>query len=94
MENALIHAPDGTYSIDFDDFEKKASNPRTRLFLLCNPHNPTGRSWTRDELERMAEICLRHSIVIVSEVHPGEFLFMSQLASEKARCSLIHRNNY
>ena len=75
MENALIQEPDGTYSIDFDDFEKQAGNPRTRLFLLCNPHNPTGRSWTRDELERMAEICLRHSIIIVSDEIHGDMVF-------------------
>jgi cystathionine beta-lyase len=70
LDNRLICGPDGRYTIDFDDFEKKASDPRARLFLLCSPHNPTGRVWTREELERMSEICLRHNVLIFSdEIH-------------------------
>ncbi|NWF68003.1 MAG: putative C-S lyase [Chloroflexi bacterium] len=62
--NGSIH-----YTIDFDAFEG-AITPQTRLFLLCNPHNPVGRSWTRAELERLAEICLRHNLYICSdEIH-------------------------
>jgi cystathionine beta-lyase len=58
-----------TYEVDFDAFEK-AITPETRLFILCNPHNPVGRVYTRAELERMAEICLRHNLVICSdEIH-------------------------
>ena len=61
--------PDGTYEIDFDVFEA-AITARTRVFILCNPHNPVGRVFTRDELERMAEICLRHDVLICSdEIH-------------------------
>jgi cystathionine beta-lyase len=70
LDNRLICGPDGRYTIDFDDFEKKASDPRARLFLLCSPHNPTGRVWTREELEWMSEICLRHNVLIFSdEIH-------------------------
>lgn len=59
----------GAYEIDFDAFEA-AITPETRIFLLCNPHNPVGRVFHRDELERLAEICLRHDIVICSdEIH-------------------------
>lgn len=58
------------YEIDFEDFEEKASDPRTRLFILCNPHNPTGRVFTREELVRLGEICLRyHVIVLADEIH-------------------------
>jgi cysteine-S-conjugate beta-lyase len=65
----LTRATDGTYLIDFDAFEA-AITPETRLFILCNPHNPVGRVFRRDELERMAEICLRHKIIICSdEIH-------------------------
>jgi cystathionine beta-lyase len=65
----LTRQPDGTYVIDYDAFEA-AITPRTRLFILCNPHNPVGRVFQRQELERMAEICLRHGIVICSdEIH-------------------------
>ncbi|MDR0977107.1 MAG: pyridoxal phosphate-dependent aminotransferase [Prevotellaceae bacterium] len=61
---------DGTYSVDFDDFERKASDPKVKLFLLCSPHNPAGRVWTREELVRMGEICLRHDVMVVSdEIH-------------------------
>ncbi len=54
------------YEIDFDAFEA-AITPRTKVFILCNPHNPVGRMWSRAELERMAEICLRHNILICSD---------------------------
>jgi cysteine-S-conjugate beta-lyase len=65
----LTRGADGTYSIDFDAFES-AISPETRLFILCNPHNPVGRVFRHDELERMAEICLRHNILICSdEIH-------------------------
>lgn len=59
-----------TYSMDFDALEREASRPDTNLMLLCNPHNPAGRMWTRGELERVAEICRRNGVVIVSdEIH-------------------------
>jgi cystathionine beta-lyase len=58
-----------TYEVDFETFER-AITPQTRIFILCNPHNPVGRVYTRPELEKMAEICLRHRLVIVSdEIH-------------------------
>jgi len=65
----LTRQADGRYVIDFDAFEA-AITECTRLFLLCNPHNPVGRVWQRDELTRMAEICLRHNLVICAdEIH-------------------------
>ncbi|MDH4138302.1 MAG: PatB family C-S lyase, partial [Anaerolineae bacterium] len=65
----LTRRPDGRYEIDVDIFEKTITD-RTRLFILCNPHNPVGRVFRREELERMAEICLRHNVVICSdEIH-------------------------
>lgn len=58
------------YEIDFDDFEHKASDPNTKLFILCSPHNPCGRVWTGRELERVSEICLKHDVLVVSdEIH-------------------------
>src|ERR1700694_2898737 len=57
------------YEMDFDALEK-AITPQTRLLLLCNPHNPTGRVYTQAELEHLAEICLRHNLIICSdEIH-------------------------
>ena len=59
-----------SFEIDFDDFERKCADEKTTLFLLCNPHNPTGRVWTREELQCMYEICHRHGVKIASdEIH-------------------------
>ena len=69
VENPLIRQPDGKYVIDFDDFEKKAASG-VKLFILCSPHNPVGRVFTREELNRMAEICLAHDVLICAdEIH-------------------------
>jgi cystathionine beta-lyase len=69
VENPLIEE-DGVYSIDFEDFEKKASDKNTKLFILCSPHNPVGRVWSRDEIEKMVEICRKHDVLIFSdEIH-------------------------
>ncbi len=68
-DNPLVYT-DGTYHIDFDDFERKAADPKVRAFLLCNPHNPAGRVWSRSELERMNDICLRHNVMVIAdEIH-------------------------
>jgi cystathionine beta-lyase len=68
-EAPLARRADGRYEIDWDAFER-AITPRTRAFLLCNPHNPTGRVYTREELTRMAEICLRRDLwIIADEIH-------------------------
>jgi cystathionine beta-lyase len=68
-EMELSLRPDGHYEIDFDLFESTVTD-RTRVFILCNPHNPVGRVFRRDELEQMARICLRHDIVLCSdEIH-------------------------
>jgi len=69
VENPLIY--DGkTYHIDFEDLEAKASDPNTTLMILCNPANPAGRVWTRDELTRIGVTCLRHGVTVISdEIH-------------------------
>lgn len=68
-ENALVRKGN-SYEIDFDDFEKQAADEKTKVFLLCNPHNPAGRVWTPDELNRMNDICLKHGVkVIADEIH-------------------------
>ena len=68
-EMELTRQSDGTYAIDFDLMESTVSDG-TRLFILCNPHNPVGRVFRRDELELMAEVCARHDVIICSdEIH-------------------------
>lgn len=62
------------YEIDFDVFEA-AITPQTRMFFLCNPHNPVGRVYSRDELERLAQICLKHDVVICSDEIHADLLF-------------------
>lgn len=69
ISNELIREGN-TYRMDFDDLEQKAANPRTKLLLLCNPHNPAGRVWTKDELMRVGEICFCHGVFVVAdEIH-------------------------
>lgn len=59
-----------TFSIDFDDLERKVSDPEVKVMLLCNPHNPADRVWSREELLHIGEICFRHEVRIVSdEIH-------------------------
>ncbi|MBR5700477.1 MAG: pyridoxal phosphate-dependent aminotransferase [Bacteroidales bacterium] len=68
-QNVLRYA-DGRYTIDFEDLERKAADPAVKVLLLCNPHNPVGRVWTREELTRIGEICLRHNVFVISdEIH-------------------------
>ncbi|HWO76422.1 MAG TPA: MalY/PatB family protein [Bacillus sp. (in: firmicutes)] len=66
QENSLIYQ-NGYYEIDFDDFEKKASHPRAKVLILCSPHNPVGRVWTKAELKRLGEICVRHNVMVISD---------------------------
>jgi len=59
-----------SFEIDWQDFEAKCADEKTTLFLLCNPHNPTGRVWTKEELQRMYDICKKHGVKVVSdEIH-------------------------
>ena len=68
--NSPLVIKDGRYGIDFDDFERKIESENVRLFILCSPHNPVGRVWTREELERISGICLSHGVLVVSdEIH-------------------------
>ena len=73
-EMELTRQPDGHYTIDFDAFDKTMTD-RTRVFILSNPHNPVGRAFQRQELERMAEICLRRNVVICSDEIHCDLLF-------------------
>ena len=74
ISNPLIYE-DNTYRIDFDDLEKKAADPKVKLLLLCNPHNPAGRVWSKQELIRIGEICLRNDVWVVSDEIHCELVF-------------------
>ena len=65
-----LKAVGDTFEVDFDDFETKCAGEKTTLFLLCNPHNPSGRVWTKEELQRMYDICKQHGVKVASdEIH-------------------------
>lgn len=69
IANPLIYINE-TYRIDFVDLARKAADPKTKILLLCNPHNPAGRVWTRQELTRIGEICLQNDVLVVAdEIH-------------------------
>lgn len=74
INNALVEK-DGHYGIDFDDFEKQITQNHVKMFILCSPHNPVGRVWTEEELIRMAELCIRHQVLIVSDEIHMDFVF-------------------
>lgn len=68
-ENHLVYK-NNTYVVDWDDFEQKCADSRVRIFLLCNPHNPAGRVWKKEELLRMGKICQKHDVFVISdEIH-------------------------
>ncbi|ETD16394.1 MULTISPECIES: MalY/PatB family protein [Prevotellaceae] len=69
VESPLVYQKN-TYYVDWNDFEAKLSDPLVKLFILCNPHNPAGRVWKREELLRMNELCMKHGVkVIADEIH-------------------------
>lgn len=63
------------YQIDFEDFERKIEQEHVKLFILCNPHNPVGRVWTVEELQKLGEICLRHHVIVVSDEIHNDFVY-------------------
>ena len=66
----LFNGNENRFEVDYKDFEAKCADEKTTVFLLCNPHNPTGRVWTKAELERMNDICMKHGVKVVSdEIH-------------------------
>ncbi|WP_026576252.1 MalY/PatB family protein [Bacillus sp. UNC438CL73TsuS30] len=78
QNNALKPEADGYYQIDFEDFEEKAKQEKTKMFILCNPHNPTGRIFNQEELQRLADICERHNVLIVADEIHGDLVRSNQ----------------
>ena len=89
VTNPMINT-DGTYTMDFDDLERKLAPETVKLMLLCNPHNPVGRVWRDDELARLVEIAERHNVTVISdEVHAdiiyGDHTFNSLATLDNGR---------
>ena len=93
--NNQLHYENGRYTVDFEDFERKIEENNVKVFLLCNPHNPVGRVWTKDELERMGDICLRHQVIIMDDeihcdfVYPGHHFTSFRTLDAKYQDSLV-----
>lgn len=75
VSNDLVLTEDGTYKIDFADFEQKIIVNGIKLFLLCSPHNPVGRVWTKEELEKIGDICVKHGVTVVSDEIHNDFIW-------------------
>lgn len=95
VSNTLYLGEDDRYHIDLDDFEKKIVEEKIKLFFLCNPHNPVGRVWTREELTKLGDICVeRHVIVVSDEIHQdfvfkGKHLVFADLKKEYEDISIV-----
>ncbi len=75
VSNTLYLGEDNRYHIDFEDFEQKIVAHKIKLFLLCNPHNPVGRVWSKEELTRLGDICVKYHVTVVSDEIHEDFVF-------------------
>ncbi len=75
VSSDLVIDASGRYHIDFDDFERKILENEVKLFIMCSPHNPVARVWRREELEKIAEICLRRGVLVISDEIHNDFDF-------------------
>ena len=85
---------DGKYEMDYQDLEEKAANPKNRMLIICNPHNPVGRVWTREELPRAGETCRQYGVLVISdEIHgdivykPNHYTPFASISDEAAQSS-------
>ena len=98
VESVLVRTG-SRFTVDWQDFEAKCADEKATVFLLCNPHNPTGRVWTKEELEQMNDICLRHHVKVVSdEIHcelmmPGHVFQPFAAVSEACRQNSVILNS-
>ena len=75
IDNTLVQDEAGSYHMDLADFEEMIIREKVKLFFLCNPHNPVGRAWTREELEKIGDICYKHHVLIVSDEIHADFVY-------------------
>lgn len=75
VDNTLELKEDGKYHINFEDFEQKVKENHVKLFLLCSPHNPVGRVWTKEEFKKIAAICRKYDVIVVSDEIHEDFVF-------------------
>lgn len=93
-ENNMVQTENG-WKVDFEDFERKAKDPLVKMFILCSPHNPLGKVWTREELERMLDICFANGVLVVSDEIHSDLIFHGKkhiptaMVSEEAKSRVI-----
>ena len=73
------------YEMDFENLQKQAAKPRNKILILCNPHNPVGRVWTKEELQRVGEICFRHNVLVISDEIHADITYQNHQYSPYAR---------
>lgn len=78
VSNTLVQDESGRYHMDAEDFENKIVNDNIKLFFLCNPHNPVGRVWTKEELIKIGDICHKHHVIVVSDEIHADFVFQGK----------------
>ena len=95
VESPLRRKDDLSYEIDFEDFERKCADDKVVAYLLCNPHNPCGRVWTREELARIGEICRKHGVWVISDEIHNEIVMLghrytpfASVSDDNRRCSV------
>lgn len=92
LENELVRQGD-TYEIDFVDFEAKCADEKTTAFVLCNPHNPAGRVWHKDELERMGAICAKYNVRVISDEIHCELVMPGNIFIPFASVNALNQSN-
>lgn len=94
LVNSPLALKDGAYHVDFQDFEEKIIANKVKLFVLCSPHNPIGKVWTREELTKLGDICVRHGVLVVSDeihadfVYSGNHLVFASIKPEFLACTV------
>ena len=87
----LVKLDDGSYVMDYEDIESKIKD--VKIFILCNPHNPVGRVWTREELTRLGEICLKHNVLVISDEIHSDIILKNHKHTPFASISKEFREN-
>ena len=91
--NSQLRYENGKYTIDFDDFEKKIIENKVKVFILCNPHNPVGRVWKKEELEKLGDICLKHNVIIMDDEIHCDFNFPGHKTTSFMTLDAKYRKN-
>ena len=93
VSETILVKDGGSFVVDWEDFEQRCADEKTTVFLLCNPHNPTGRVWSKEELERMNTICMKYGVKVISDEIHGELIMPGYLFQPFATVNDACRQN-